>query len=55
MKLVKPYRTAAKQKKLDRLFKQLMTSDANTQKIRDRINLFLNTERLKFLPLGTDD
>lgn len=32
-----------------------MASEANTQKIRDRINLFLNTERLKFLPVGTDN
>lgn len=48
-------RPPAQQRKLDGLFKQLEAREKRTQATRDAINKFLNTERLKFLPVGTDD
>lgn len=48
-------RTESQQRKLNALFNRLERDDKRTQATRRKIEKFLNAERLKFMPLSTDD
>lgn len=48
-------RTPAQERRLAALWKRLSVAEKRTEEVRKKIDRFLNTERLNFVPVSTDD